>query len=123
MTFEELDSYEELVSNGLIKAEFLPLPEVSRCFVSRNDEGKITGYIFIQTMVTIEPIWVDEKSRGTNLALKLFGHAACALAESGTARYFVTHADRPEIADYLRRMGLEELNWKTFKMDLTKQEG
>lgn len=118
---EELLDYSEL--EGLIKPEHLPSAEASRCFVSRDADRKITGYIFSQIMVTVEPIWVDEKERGTNLALKLFGHAAESLLEAGNVRYFVTHSDSEKVYDYLKRLGLEEMQWKTFKMELRKTEG
>lgn len=113
---EELFDYGEL--EGLIKPEHVPVPELSRCFVSRAADGAIEGYIFIQVLVTVEPIWVDTKHRGNGLALKLFGYAADALLKEGNTRYFITHADTDQVASYLNRLGLEELQWKTFKMDL-----
>ena len=118
---EELLDYSEL--EGLIESKHLPNSEASRCFVSRDSEGKINGYIFSQIMVTVEPIWVAEEQRGSGLALKLFGYAAESLLEAGHVRYFVTHSDSEKVESYLKRLGLEELPWKTFKMELRKVEG
>lgn len=120
MKIEELENYQELIDTGLMENQYLPLPEVSRCFVARDDDGKIVGYVFIQTLVTIEPIWIDPEERSSSLALKLFGHAASELERSGSARYFITHADTPKISEYLTRIGMEKLNWETFKMDLVR---
>lgn len=113
---EELIDYGELA--GLMPPENVPHQDASRCFVSREEGGKIDGYIFIQLLVTVEPIWVAEEQRGTGLALKLFGEAADALLKEGNTRYFITHSDTPQVEDYLRRLGLEEIPWKTFKMQL-----
>lgn len=101
---EELEDYAEL--DGLIDPAYLPLPDVSRCFVYRGEDGTIEGYVFIQPIVVIEPIWVHEKHRRKGIAPRLFGEAVEALAK-GEARGFYCRAERPEIADYLKRVGMK----------------
>jgi len=118
---EELLDYGEL--RGLLDEKLVPSPDASKCFVSRGTDGVINGYVFSQAMITVEPIWVDETQRGSGLALKLFSHAAQSLAASGRVRYFVTHSDSDKVTDYLKRLGMEELNWKTFKMELKQGQG
>jgi GNAT superfamily N-acetyltransferase len=102
---EELEDYAEL--DGLVDPAFLPSPEVSRCFVYRGEDGKVEGYVFIQPIVVIEPIWVAEKHRKRGIAPRLFGEAVEAL-KAGNARGFYCRAERPEIASYLKRVGMKE---------------
>jgi len=102
---EELEDYAELT--GLVEPRFMPSPDVSRCFVYRGEEGRIEGYCFVQPIVVIEPIWVAEKHRGRGVAPRLFGEAVEALRRDGEARGFYARAERPEIADYLKRVGMK----------------
>lgn len=102
---EELEDYGELA--GLIDSAFLPGAEVSRCFVYRGEDGKIEGYVFVQPIVVIEPIWVAEKHRRRGVAPRLFGEAVDALKRDGTARGFYCRAERDEIASYLKRVGMK----------------
>jgi len=103
---EELEDYGELV--GLVEDKFMPSPEVSRCFVYRGEDGSIEGYCFVQPVIVIEPIWVAEKHRRKGVAPRLFGEAVEALNRDGEARGFYCRAERPEIADYLKRVGMKE---------------
>lgn len=116
---EELHNYEELRS--IIPEDYLPPEELSRCFVARHPDGRILGYCFIQTIVCIEPLWVDDDVRGSGLAVRLFNAAANALLE-GTAREFICHASTPEVANYLERIGMEETGQRTFKLVLKQEE-
>jgi hypothetical protein len=118
---EELLDYSEL--EGLIDPSALPSGEASRCFVSRGRDGKIEGYVFTQLIVTVEPIWVDEAARGSRLAFELFGYAIESLVQAGTVRYFITHSASDTIEDYLKRMGMTETGWKTFKMNTMSTGG
>jgi GNAT superfamily N-acetyltransferase len=101
---EELEDYSEL--KDLVDPAFLPLPEVSRCFVYRGEDGAIEGYCFVQPIVVVEPIWVAEKHRRRGVAPRLFGEAVEAL-QKGEARGFYCRAERTEIADYLKRVGMK----------------
>jgi GNAT superfamily N-acetyltransferase len=111
---EELEDYTEL--DGLVDPAFLPNPEVSRCFVYRGEDGKVEGYVFIQPIVVIEPIWVAEKHRKRGVAPRLFGEAVEALKRDGTSRGFYCRAERPEIESYLKRVGMKEAG-KAFALE------
>lgn len=102
---EELEDYSEL--DGLVAPEHMPSAEVSRCFVYRGEDGAIEGYCFVQPVIVVEPIWVAEKHRRRGIAPKLFGEAVDALFKDGEARGFYCRAERPEIADYLKRVGMK----------------
>jgi GNAT superfamily N-acetyltransferase len=115
---EELEDYGELV--GLVDPAFLPLPEASRCFVYRGEDGGIEGYVFVQPIIVIEPIWVAPKHRGRGVAPKLFGEAVGSLRQ-GEARGFYCRAEREEVESYLRRLGMKYAG-KAFLMEL-KSEG
>ncbi len=112
---EELEDYAEL--DGLVDPAFLPGADVSRCFVYRGESGAIEGYVFVQPIVVIEPIWVAEKHRRRGVAPRLFGEAVDALKRDGTARGFYCRAERDEIADYLKRVGMKAAG-TAYVMDL-----
>jgi GNAT superfamily N-acetyltransferase len=112
---EELEDYTEL--DGLIEAKFLPSPDVSRCFVYRGETGKVEGYVFVQPIVAIEPIWVAEQHRKHGVAPRLFGEAVDSLRRDGTARGFYCRAERPEIESYLLRVGMKAAG-SAFVMEL-----
>ena len=115
--YEELEDYAEL--DGLLSADEIPIPGLSRCFVHRDDTGTIDGYCFIQTIVVVEPIWVAPSQRGKMIAPRLFNQAVEALAAdgNGTARHFVVHAVNPEIENYMRRLGAKDAG-RTFVMEV-----
>jgi GNAT superfamily N-acetyltransferase len=117
---EELEDYAELT--GLIEPDRLPSPEVSRCFVYRGDSGKIEGYVFVQPVIVVEPIWVAEKHRRKGIAPRLFGEAVQALRNDGEARGFYCRAERPEIASYLERVGMKKAG-EAYVMEFAKERG
>jgi len=114
---EELTDYAEL--DGLVDPRYLPLPEASRCFVYRGDDGKVEGYVFVQPIVVIEPIWVAEKHRKHGIAPRLFSEAVRALRE-GQANGFYCRAERPEVESYLERLGMKPAG-KAFVMEMSKK--
>lgn len=115
---EELADYREL--DGLIDPKFLPNAEFSRCFVHRSDDGQIDGYVFVQPVIVVEPIWVAENKRGTGVAPRLFGEAVDALKREGEVAAFYCRAERPEIEGYLLRLGMKPAG-KAFAMELTRE--
>lgn len=108
---EELEDYAEL--SGLLEPELIPPPELSRCFVHRAEGGEIDGYVFIQTVCVIEPIWVADNKRGTGVGPRLFGEAITALRTEGQAKHYICHALAPDIEGYLKRLGLKDVG-RTF---------
>ena len=104
---EELEDYAEL--DGLLDDALIPPPELSRCFVHRDDDGHIDGYCFIQTVVVVEPIWVAENKRGTGVGPRLFGEAITALKAQGSAKHYICHALSKDVEGYLKRLGLKEV--------------
>lgn len=113
--YEELEDYAEL--EGLIDPKYLPNPDVSRCLVHRDEDGKIDGYCFTQAIAVIEPIWVAPSQRGRTIAPQLFGRAVDNLKREGTARGFYCRAETAEVAGYLKRLGMKEAG-QAFVMDL-----
>jgi GNAT superfamily N-acetyltransferase len=110
---EELEDYSEL--SGLIEPRFLPSPDASRCFVYRDDDGRIEGYVFTQIMVVVEPIWVAPKFQKRGVGPRLFGKAVEALKKEGSAQAFYCRAKTAEVEDYLTRLGMKE-DGKSFVM-------
>jgi hypothetical protein len=110
MVIEQLEDYNEL--DGLIDPAYLPSPSMSRCFVMRDERGAIKGYQFIQTLLAIEPLWVDPDIRGTTAGYRLFKAACLHLKDNGQTNV-LTHTG-PENKDYLTRLGLHSTGLEAF---------
>jgi hypothetical protein len=115
MNIEELTNYNEL--SGLIDPKHLPHPEMSKCFVMRASDNSIKGYIFIQTIFTVEPIWVADEVKGSLTAVRLF-EAACQFLKSKNQTQVFTHSSSPEISNYLTRLGLKPTGYEAFTGEL-----
>ena len=81
-----------------------------------GEDGRVEGYVFVQPIVVIEPIWVADKHKSRGIAPKLFGEAVTALRQ-GNARGFYCRAERDEVESYLRRLGMKYAG-KAFLMEL-----
>lgn len=119
MRIEEIETYEELAE--FLAPELIPHPSISRCFVARDDDGKIKGYVFAQPILCVEPIWVAEDERSNGLAVKLFGTMTKTLASEGSASGFMCHADRDEVASYLERLGMKDEGRRVFSYQFRRE--
>lgn len=68
----------------------LPATELAHIFVAEDDEGKIVGFLTLQLVPHMEPMWVEEQERGRVSLLKL---AKMAEGHLGAGTYFVSSSD------------------------------
>lgn len=86
------------------------------CVVVEDTETKeIKGYWTAQLMVHTEPIWLAPELRGGKelLGIKLYAALLAAMSQSGVTDFY-SFADRPEIGDYLERLGFKLTPYITY---------
>ena len=97
-----------------LKDKPIPTPHTARAIVAEK-AGEIVGVWFAQTQVHIEPVWISAAHRSGLLPKRMFKQLNQLLDSCSITSAFC-FSDRPEIADYLRRLGLSETPYQTFKL-------
>lgn len=78
-----------------------------------NDSKELKGYWIAQAIVHLEPVWFHDDVKNSMERLNMFIHLLAALQADGVKGYYA-NADRPEIADYLERLGMKLLPFVTY---------
>lgn len=84
--------------------------------VAEDEHQQMIGYFMATPVYHLEPVWVDPMYRGSTLLSRLWG-AMTRLLDAIRVDVAFSCADRPEIADYLTRLGLTPLPYATFVYD------
>lgn len=106
---EEWHRVEPLVVD---RREWLPSPEVARILVSEDAQGEIEGFIVIQLVAHIEPIWVHPQQRGTGLWKEL---VASAQEQFPPGVNYYAFTPSPALERMAEQSGLTKLPWSIFR--------
>ena len=87
-----------------LKKDRTPPPDTARIIVALGDNGELSGLVIAQLLVTIEPVWVDERHRGRGLAPRMWKKLEQTLKALGITGV-ISHCGAPGTADYLKRLG------------------
>lgn len=102
------DEWHKLANHPSITGQPVPNATDARAVVAERD-GEIVGVWWIQLAIHMEPVWIAESERGSLTGLRMFTAVSEILdTHQITGAYCL--ADRPEVADYLDRLGLTALN-------------
>lgn len=117
LTYRELpeSEYYKLEGHPALMGQAIPLG-ACRIVVAERPDGEIVGFQFIVTVVHVEPIWVHPDYRGTPVAVRLF-KMGCKLLDAIRVSVAYCFSERSIISDYLIRLGLKELPYRTFLYD------
>jgi hypothetical protein len=94
----------------------MDISESCRIIVAEDSNGEIIGFQFLVQVVHLEPIWVHPDYRGTPLAHRMWTTAASIL-ERFRINVGFCFSDTSTVANYLKRLGLRELPYRTFLYD------
>jgi hypothetical protein len=108
------DEWDKLAHITAFGDKPFPSPFTARVIVAEQ-EDRIVGLWVAQTQVHIEPVWIDAAHRSSTLPKRMF-NKLLELLDSCSLKSAFCFADRPEIADYLGRLGLVELPYRTFQL-------
>jgi hypothetical protein len=101
------DEWDKLAGLHLANGSKLPDPEMAQIAVAEEDDA-IVGFVVIQFVPHVEPIWIAESHRGLQLWEPLIREAV-SLLPSGTHFYgFHAHKGTEKVADVL---GLTRHPW------------
>jgi len=106
------DEWHRLEGHPALNGQPLPDPTYHRVVVAEDGDAIIAAWFMMQ-VIHLEPIWIDPKHRGGILPVQLLSTMS-AILDSCTVKQAFCFADRPEIADYLRRLGMQQLPYDTF---------
>lgn len=122
MTYRELqpEEYAKLEGHPALKGVGVPSPDVARVVIAEDHNGEIVGFQMLVTVVHLEPIWVHPDYRGSMVPVRLW-KTATRLLDALRIKMAYCFSDRPEIANYLSRLGLRELPYKTHIHDPENQ--
>lgn len=114
MTIRELrpDEWLRLEHHPALHGYALPDPATSKILIAEG-AGEIVGFWILVQVVHAEPIWIAPSHRSTTLAGRLWTHLREILATCRVSQAYC-FSDRPDVADYLSRLGLRELPYRTF---------
>lgn len=105
------DDWGRLVSVFEQNKTVTPDPDLARILVAEED-AKITGFIVIQLVPHLEPIYVAPEQRGTDTWSQL-AEAAVAFMPLGSE--FYAFAPRPAIEHMAERVGMVKLPWSVMR--------
>jgi hypothetical protein len=88
--------------------ESTPRPGGAEVFVVEDHLGDIIGFWMVRTMVHIEPIWIREDHRGGLVPRRLWRAVRQFLDTCRIPAAFCM-TESPIVADYLTRLGIQEL--------------
>jgi hypothetical protein len=89
-------------------------PEMTRFAVAEKD-GEIIAYWRLAQVIHLEPIWIHPNHRKGFLVRRLWKQVLSILDVCGISSAFC-FSDRDDIADYVQRLGLIELPYRTFQL-------
>jgi hypothetical protein len=110
--FHRLEGHPAL--NGL-----MPQASACRVVIAENASGEIIGFQMLTFVVHLEPVWVHPSYRGGLLVGRMWKLATKLLDHLRVSVGFCFCED-PTVADYLQRLGLRELPYRTFLFDPLK---
>jgi hypothetical protein len=90
-----------------------PDPDTSKVIAAIDELGEIHAFWCLIQVVHAEPIWISPELRGTTLVGRLWKAVRETLATCGIPIGFCFAADEI-VANYLSRLGLQELAFRTF---------
>ena len=108
------DEY-SLIENHPFLTAGIPHPEFSRIVVAEQ-KGEIVGFHMLVMVPHLEPIWVAPEYRGTTLAVRLWNRTL-QLLDDLRLKVSYCFSERPDTDEYLTRLGLRQLPYKTFLHD------
>ena len=89
-------------------------PEVCRA-LGAYDVDTLAGFIIVQVFPHLEPLWVDKKYRGTDIAAELVDNAIGYLREN-SVRGFISIADSPIVAKMCEERGMVKIESPVYLM-------
>lgn len=109
------EEYAKLQDHPGLNGHPLPDPATSTILIAERGEEILAFWTLVQ-IVHAEPIWIAPAHRN-RLVLKRLWSALRALLATCRIPAVYCFADRPEVAGYLTRLGLQELPYRTFRYD------
>jgi hypothetical protein len=94
----------------------LPDPTFHRVVVAEEGEKIVAAWWMLQ-VVHLEPVWIDPAHRSSILPVKMLAEMSRIL-DSCTVKQAFCFADRPEIAGYLQRLGMQKLPYETYLFEV-----
>lgn len=107
-----VEEWNRLEDHPALQGQPLPDPTYHRAVVAEAD-GEIVAVWFMVHVIHLEPVWIDPHFRGGTLPVRMLKEMSTIL-DSCTVTKAFCFADRPEIADYLQRLGMQKLPYETF---------
>jgi len=99
-----------------IEEGFTPDPQQSIAVVAKQD-GRIIGRMLLVGMAHIEGTWIADDFRNGTIAVRMIREMEKQATETGLKTIFA-YSDRPEIDEYMERLGYASTNMKVFRKDL-----
>lgn len=98
----------------------IPDPELSSvAIVIDSETNQLAGFLVAQSVVHLEPLFVDPKYRTGEVLRLLVDKAQEPFKEAGSAFYAFSETDK--IAHLLESEGMKELSWKVFVKSFEKE--
>lgn len=118
MTIRELEPWEwgRLEGHPIFEQTGLPSPDSTRILIAENEGGELVGLWCMVQVVHCEPVWIAPEYRNGTVAGRMWAKMKVFLDHLHINMAYC-FADRSDIADYLSRLGLRELPYKTFLFD------
>lgn len=106
------EEWHKLEGHPALQGQPLPDPTYHRVVVAEDGEELVAAWFMIH-VVHLEPVWIDPRYRGGRLPVRMLSEISSIL-DSCTVTKAFCFADRPEIAGYLQRLGMQKLPYETF---------
>lgn len=96
---------------GIVEPQFIPSPQASAAAIAEDESGKITGVLFLQMVMHMEPLVL--KSPQVNFE-KLHDVLISAVSEHKGLHIFV-FSDKEIVDRMANHVGMKELPYKIFE--------
>ena len=118
MIYRELrpEENQRLEGHPALNGLGVPSPDVAKIVIAERENGEIIGFQMAVTVVHLEPIWVHPDYRGSMVPMRLW-KTATRLLDALLIKVAFCFSEDSTIANYLSRLGLRELPYKTHVYD------
>jgi hypothetical protein len=118
MTIRELriEEWGRLEGQEIFATVGVPSPESTRVLIAETESGELAAIWCMVQVIHIEPVWIAPAYRNSTLAGRMWNRMKVFLDHLRVDMSYC-FADTPEIAQYLKRLGLKKLPYETFLFD------
>lgn len=115
MTIRELEKHEwrRLDGHPIFESTGVPNPDFTKVLIAEAENGELVGIWSMVQVIHCEPIWIADSHRNGLLASRMWAKMKV-LLDHFHINMAYCFSDTPKIADYLSRLGLQELPYRTF---------